>query len=592
MLELKNINLTFDEDCIVDGYINVPDGEITVVAGKSGSGKSSLLYDIAFITNQAIMDYKFQDIDVANLNKQQKELLQRKSIAFVFQNVQLIDRLNLMENIQFFSYLTHEEFQEDVARSYLTDLNLYLDDYSDISILSGGERQRLAIVCALMKDTPLIILDEPTAYLDYDNQLKFLDILSLLKNKYHKTILIASHDSLIKDMCDNLYEIQNQHIVQITYTNHNHQIKSLLKQSVSYKKALHLFYQKIMKSFQWKHSLVILLLTIIFSFSSLMAVFFQIYQKQISTTIQEIQSQQIVFETSISLDNETIKELEYIENVKDIKRFYPIETDNNYLLCPYVSSDYFHHYINNQNKQNEIYGNYELYRKNKSPNVNCIISNQIYSFSINSYLNQSFEDYRGFSHQSQVIYIPYQQYMDIVNSHQINLKSSTLFIMQITDQKYYLEIIEKIMRDYPDIHIQGNSNLLKLIDVQNQLKIFHNKSFIFVFGLLIITIMILKILEHYQWRKNNVFLEINGISKSIIMKMFIKKELVLLGCSFLLSIFITNGLYFGLGIINFNVISQLFLCLLCESFFIFIISCIIYKIIELSISTIYIIKEF
>ena len=108
--------------------------------------------------------------------------------------------------------MTHDEFDEDQARQYLTDLELYLDDQTPIEHLSGGERQRLAIICALMKDTPYIFMDEPTAYLDEDNRQEFLKIIDLLKNQYHKTILIATHDELIKDVCDCLYEIRNQRI--------------------------------------------------------------------------------------------------------------------------------------------------------------------------------------------------------------------------------------------------------------------------------------------------------------------------------------------------------------------------------------------
>lgn len=63
-----------------------------------------------------------------------------------------------------------------------------------------------------MKDTPYIFMDEPTSYLDEDNRKEFLKILDLLKNRYHKTILIASHDSILYSACDNLYEIKNQQI--------------------------------------------------------------------------------------------------------------------------------------------------------------------------------------------------------------------------------------------------------------------------------------------------------------------------------------------------------------------------------------------
>ena len=79
--------------------------------------------------------------------------------------------------------------------------------------------RRLAIICALMKDTPYIFMDEPTAYLDEDNREEFIKILDLLKNRYHKTILIASHDSLFFEACDNLYEVKDKQIQCIKSSN-------------------------------------------------------------------------------------------------------------------------------------------------------------------------------------------------------------------------------------------------------------------------------------------------------------------------------------------------------------------------------------
>lgn len=212
MLSLKNINLAFDQELIHQGELYVPNEQLTVLFGPSGSGKSSLLYDMAFLTKQAQMDYIFDGIDVHTLSQDEIKDIQRNQIAFVFQNIPLFDSMNLMENIRFFSSLTHDKFDENQARQYLTDLELYLDDQTPIEHLSGGERQRLAIICALMKDTPYIFMDEPTAYLDEDNRQEFLKIIDLLKNQYHKTILIATHDELLKNVCDQLYEIRHQRI--------------------------------------------------------------------------------------------------------------------------------------------------------------------------------------------------------------------------------------------------------------------------------------------------------------------------------------------------------------------------------------------
>ena len=97
MLELKNINLAFDKPLIKDGHIIIPDERITVLSGKSGCGKSTLLYDIALMTQNAQMNYYFYDYDICSVTLEKKKEFQRSHIAFVFQNIQLIDSMSLFD---------------------------------------------------------------------------------------------------------------------------------------------------------------------------------------------------------------------------------------------------------------------------------------------------------------------------------------------------------------------------------------------------------------------------------------------------------------------------------------------------------------
>ena len=82
-----------------------------------------------------------------------------------------------------------------------------------IDELSRGQRQRFALVLALIKDAILIILDEPTSSLDKDNTVKLMEYLQIIAKKYHKMIVIASHDKYMINNCDVLYEIENCHLV-------------------------------------------------------------------------------------------------------------------------------------------------------------------------------------------------------------------------------------------------------------------------------------------------------------------------------------------------------------------------------------------
>ena len=541
MLELKNINLAFDKPLIKDGHIIIPDERITVLSGKSGCGKSTLLYDIALMTQNAQMNYYFYDYDICSVTLEKKKEFQRSHIAFVFQNIQLIDSMSLFENIQFFAYLSHQEFDEKQAREYLTDLNLFLDDQTDIRKLSGGEKQRLAIVCALMKDTPLIILDEPTAYLDYDNKLKLIDVLILLKEKYHKTILIASHDKLIKEVSDCLYEIEQQKIINRKDTQITHNTIPNPKIS-SYQNSLNLFY----------------------------------------------------VEANYPLSNDEVKEMKYNEYIQDVQRFIPIETDNGYLLSPYMSSDYFQHYLNQENAHNDqqYYGNYELYRQQKNENIECQLSNYHFTLPIHNYLNEKFEDYRGLSSLSRIIYIPYQEYQNLIKYTDIQLKSSKTFIIQLNDSNDYLNVLKVLMDDYPQLEVSAHSNLLKVIGVSNQLEIFNQLSIGFIIGLFIIAIIILKIFDQYQWRKQAVLLEVNGVSQKKMNNLLLKKELYLLFYPWIISIMIVSGIYWGLDLLDRDVIIHICLLITLAIFFIFIFSYFIYVLIRKAVSNINIIKKF
>ncbi|MFR7591217.1 MAG: ATP-binding cassette domain-containing protein [Longibaculum sp.] len=592
MIELKHIHLSFDDVLIQDGEMIISDEQITVITGKSGSGKSSLLYDIALITKQAQMDYQFYDYDVTTLNAAEKQDLQRNYIAFVFQNIPLFNCLNLMENIKFFAYLSHQEFDENKAREYLTDLHLFLDDSTDIKTLSGGERQRLAIVCALMKDTPLIILDEPTAYLDYDNIQRLIEVLKLLKNKYHKTILIASHDENIKEISDCLYEIKDKKLIQSKCSNNQKHTIYQQKQN-TYQKALSLFYCKTIKGNHFKYSLLKILIILLLSFSCFLQVFLQKYQEQLHEKINTLESYQIIVQSHQLISNQELKKMKYYEEIKDIKRFIPIETDNEYLICPYINSDFFqNNKFKQMSKENQIYGNYELYRQEKSTPIHCSLSSYQFPVDIDVYLNQTFEDYRGFSYLSKVIYVPYETYQELLQYTDINIKESNMFIIELKDKAQYLNVLQIIDKDFLQLEVVSNSNLMKMIDVLNKLETFNQLSVIFIMGLFMLGMIILKVFDQYQWRYNEVLLETNGISSQNIRKLLLKKDFYLMKVPWIVSILIVIGIYGVLGLLNKDVAMYICLFITGISIFIYIGSYLIYIFIKLLLSDVKIIKKF
>ena len=137
----------------------------------------------------------------------------RRKIAFVFQDCRLFNDLSVIQNIEFFSQLGQVEFKKDKMMNLLDELDLNIDLNGEVKVLSGGQKQRLLILCCMMKDPKIIFLDEPTAYLDDVNRRRMRKIIYDLCYKYHKTVVIASHDLDMLEIADKHYHIESQQIL-------------------------------------------------------------------------------------------------------------------------------------------------------------------------------------------------------------------------------------------------------------------------------------------------------------------------------------------------------------------------------------------
>lgn len=222
MLELKNIHIAFGKkECIKKGHFIANCGEITVIVGESGVGKSSLLYLIGMLSNQSC-DYYFNN-QLCDFNQKQKEQFRYENISFIMQNSILIDTISVEKNVEL--YL--RDHKKD-SLEYLKKVDLLDQKKAIPKNLSGGQKQRVAIACALAKDTPIILGDEITSSLDDDNKLMIMNILKQ-EAKKGKMIILVSHDEDIVDQCDRIYRLEHLEL-------------SLLKQSqtaIIYKECNH-----------------------------------------------------------------------------------------------------------------------------------------------------------------------------------------------------------------------------------------------------------------------------------------------------------------------------------------------------------------
>ncbi len=202
MIIIENLNKSFrsgDEDADVLKNINlsIGAGECIVLKGVSGSGKTTLLSIIAGMERPSSGKVIVEGESISKLPDLHISHFRARKIGMIFQHFNLFEHLTAAENVMIPlipAGLKMSEVESRVSSS-LELANISHKAESPAGRLSGGEKQRVAIARALASDPDIILCDEPTANLDRENSLKFIEILKQLHNM-GKTIIVATHDPL------------------------------------------------------------------------------------------------------------------------------------------------------------------------------------------------------------------------------------------------------------------------------------------------------------------------------------------------------------------------------------------------------------
>ena len=214
-IELKNVTFAYaKEDVIKDVSLKIPSGSITALVGPSGSGKSTISKLIA-----RFWDVQKGPITIGgeNIKNIEPEHLM-KSISFVFQDVTLFND-TLYNNIRVGNMAaTEEQVMAAAKAAYCDEFVMRLSDgYQTVlgengSTLSGGERQRISIARALLKDAPIILLDEATASLDPENEVLIQRAIARLVEG--KTVIMIAHRLRTVVDADQIFVLENGKLVE------------------------------------------------------------------------------------------------------------------------------------------------------------------------------------------------------------------------------------------------------------------------------------------------------------------------------------------------------------------------------------------
>jgi putative ABC transport system ATP-binding protein len=194
-----------------------PAENLSVISGPSGSGKTTLLYAISglldHLDNGSI---SVNDTNIYSLKEHQKDTFRLNNISMIFQSLNLFPFLNVQENICVPVYAKNKNVTAETKKKisyYLDKMGLGQIQKKALGVLSGGEQQRVAIIRAIIDEPALILCDEPTACLDRENSVIFLENIKTLITDTKLTAIIVSHDATVEQYADHLVELSDGKIL-------------------------------------------------------------------------------------------------------------------------------------------------------------------------------------------------------------------------------------------------------------------------------------------------------------------------------------------------------------------------------------------
>ena len=214
LIEITNITKRYEMgDNVVmalqDVNLKIERGEYLSIMGPSGSGKSTFMNILGCLDTPSTGEYKFRGVDVSKLDDDALSAMRNKEIGFVFQNFNLLPKLNAVQNVELplaYAGVPAAERRERAIRA-LERVKLADRMHHKPRELSGGQRQRVAIARALVTNPGILLADEPTGALDSKTGVEIMRLFDELHREGDNTIILITHEQEIAN-----YAIRNVYI--------------------------------------------------------------------------------------------------------------------------------------------------------------------------------------------------------------------------------------------------------------------------------------------------------------------------------------------------------------------------------------------
>jgi len=220
MLKVEHLSksLTLGEQTLHilnDVNLSVKAGETLAIVGKSGSGKSTLLSLLAGLDQASSGHIYLQGQDLTQMNEDQRALVRKQHVGFVFQNFQLLPHLSALDNVMLPLELSADDkAPRQTAIKWLTKVGLAERLDHQPNQLSGGEQQRVAIARAFACSPDILFADEPTGNLDEHTGEMIEDLLFDLNAQLNTTLILVTHDETLAQRCQRQVHLVDGQLVE------------------------------------------------------------------------------------------------------------------------------------------------------------------------------------------------------------------------------------------------------------------------------------------------------------------------------------------------------------------------------------------
>ena len=219
MIKIENLKKSFDSQVVLDGVnLNIEDGKITVIIGKSGTGKSVLLKNIIRLLEPDDGKILYNEKDMTKLNEKELNKIRIK-LGVLFQDAALFDSLSVFENVAFpiierKIIKNRQKIKEEVKKTLgLVGLDEIYDKMP--SELSGGMKKRVGLARAIITKPEIVFFDEPTTGLDPVSSMAIAHLIKNMQNELSTTCFVISHDlSLTFKIADNIGLLDEGKIIE------------------------------------------------------------------------------------------------------------------------------------------------------------------------------------------------------------------------------------------------------------------------------------------------------------------------------------------------------------------------------------------